>query len=57
MSAATTAHHDGGLIVLGRDWQRGEGTDCDAVANGLVSVTPLQLDLTDFEALENKAPW
>ncbi len=39
------------------DWQRGEGTDCDAVAGGLVSITPLQLDLTDFEALERKTPW
>ena len=39
------------------DWQREEGTDCAALAKGLISVTPLQLDLTDYGALSTRSPW
>ncbi|MDE1943283.1 MAG: 5'/3'-nucleotidase SurE [Betaproteobacteria bacterium] len=35
----------------------GEGTDFDAVANGWVSVTPLQVDLTHFQQLEPLQRW
>ena len=35
----------------------GEGTDFDAVANGYVSVTPLQVDLTRHTALADIADW
>ena len=38
-----------------------EGTDCKAVSDGYVSVTPLQVDLTDYKLLQNstlpKFPW
>jgi 5'-nucleotidase len=32
-------------------WQPGEGTDFAAVSQGMVSVTPLHLDLTDYRGL------
>jgi 5'-nucleotidase len=32
-----------------------EGTDLWAVEQGYVSLTPLRLDLTDYEALQNAA--
>ena len=35
----------------------GEGTDFHAVANGYVSVTPLQVDLTRYTALEEIGEW
>ena len=35
----------------------GEGTDFDAVAQGWVSVTPLQVDLTHFQQLEPLQRW
>ena len=35
----------------------GEGTDFHAVANGFVSVTPLQIDLTRHQALAPLAQW
>lgn len=35
----------------------GEGTDFDAVANGYVSVTPLQIDLTKHSMLEDIGQW
>src|SRR5690242_4520971 len=38
-----------------------DGTDCHAVNEGYVSVTPLQVDLTDYQLLQNsslpKFPW
>jgi 5'-nucleotidase len=38
-----------------------EGTDCMAVHEGYVSVTPLQVDLTDYKLLQNSTlpsfPW
>ncbi len=35
----------------------GEGTDFDAVAQGFVSVTPLQIDLTRYGAMDTVADW
>ncbi len=35
----------------------GPGTDFDAVRRGLVSVTPLHVDLTRFQALEKVSTW
>ena len=34
-----------------------EGTDIWAVANGYISVTPIQLDLTDHDLLDSLASW
>jgi 5'-nucleotidase len=33
-------------------WQNDEGTDYEAVSEGLVSITPLRNDLTDYRALD-----
>lgn len=38
------------------EWQRDRGTDHEAVASGLVSITPLHLDLTDARGLERYGP-
>lgn len=35
------------------EWQEEEGTDHAALSAGLVSVTPLHLDLTDYRGLES----
>jgi 5'/3'-nucleotidase len=35
----------------------GEGTDFHAVANGFVSITPLQMDLTRFSQMESVSAW
>jgi 5'-nucleotidase len=34
-------------------WEEAEGTDYHAVSQGLVSITPLHLDLTDYRGLES----
>jgi 5'-nucleotidase len=34
-------------------WEEAEGTDYHAVSRGLVSITPLHLDLTDYRGLES----
>ncbi len=34
------------------DWEREEGTDLDAVDRGMVSVTPLHLDFTDYASFD-----
>ena len=39
----------------GREQDAGPGTDFDAVAEGFVSVTPLQIDLTRHAALADVA--
>lgn len=44
-----------GAAGIGQD--AGEGTDFDAVANGYVSVTPLQIDLTRHTMLEDIDTW
>lgn len=38
-------------------WCEGEGTDFEAVEAGMVSVTPLQLDLTDYKSLHTVRTW
>jgi 5'-nucleotidase len=37
--------------------EAGEGTDFHATANGLISITPLQIDLTDHAASPQWARW
>ncbi len=37
------------------EWEQAEGTDFDAIARGMVSVTPLHLDLTDYAAFDRLA--
>ncbi|HXX65221.1 MAG TPA: 5'/3'-nucleotidase SurE [Bacteroidota bacterium] len=34
------------------DWEREEGTDLDAVDRNFVSITPLHLDLTDYDSFD-----
>jgi 5'-nucleotidase len=41
----------------GEGQDAGEGTDFDAIANGYVSVTPLQIDLTRHAALDTIRAW
>ncbi|MCA1799215.1 MAG: 5'/3'-nucleotidase SurE [Xanthomonadaceae bacterium] len=41
----------------GQEADAGPGTDFHAVANGFVSVTPLQVDLTRYSALDKVAGW
>lgn len=41
----------------GSEQDAGPGTDFDAIRNGFVSVTPLQLDLTSYERLEGLQTW
>ncbi|MEX0732066.1 MAG: 5'/3'-nucleotidase SurE [Aquisalimonadaceae bacterium] len=41
----------------GSEQDAGEGTDFHAVRNGFVSITPIQIDLTRYEALEKVAGW
>lgn len=41
----------------GAEQDAGPGTDFHAVATGYVSITPLQLDLTHYQALDNIASW
>jgi 5'-nucleotidase len=41
----------------GREQDAGPGTDFDAVAEGFVSVTPLQIDLTRHTALPVLSSW
>ena len=38
------------------EWEDVEGTDYHAIARGYISVTPLHLDLTDYQGLERYAP-
>jgi 5'-nucleotidase len=41
----------------GAEQDAGPGTDFDAIKNGYVSVTPLQLDLTRYERLQGLSDW
>lgn len=43
--------------AAGLEQDAGEGTDFFAINNGYVSVTPLQIDLTWYERLENLKNW
>jgi 5'-nucleotidase len=38
-------------------WFPGEETDFEAVEQGMVSVTPLHLDLTDYQSLDTLRSW
>lgn len=42
---------------VGGEQDAGEGTDFHAIRNGLVSVTPLQVDLTRYRDLDMLADW
>lgn len=41
----------------GAEQDAGPGTDFDAVRRGAVSVTPLQIDLTQYDAIDGVANW
>lgn len=41
----------------GSEQDAGPGTDFDAIRNGYVSITPLQLDMTRFDRLEGLREW
>ncbi|MCQ8182064.1 5'/3'-nucleotidase SurE [Methylomonas sp. SURF-1] len=41
----------------GSEQDAGPGTDFDAIRNGFVSITPLQLDLTRYERLAGLSEW
>jgi len=41
----------------GREQDSGPGTDFHAVRTGFISITPLQVDLTRYQALEKVASW
>jgi len=41
----------------GKEQDAGEGTDFYAISQGFVSITPLQLDLTRYEALDMLKDW
>lgn len=38
-------------------WLPGEETDFDAVDRGMISITPLHLDLTDYKSIEELRSW
>jgi 5'-nucleotidase len=38
------------------EWERDPGTDFDAIDRGMVSVSPLHLDLTDYAAFDRLKP-
>ena len=41
----------------GAEQDAGPGTDFDAIRRGAVSVTPLQIDLTRYDAIDGVARW
>ncbi|MFW5425851.1 MAG: 5'/3'-nucleotidase SurE [Methylophagaceae bacterium] len=41
----------------GEEQDAGPGTDFDAVRRNAVSITPLQIDLTNYKAIDNVATW
>jgi 5'-nucleotidase len=41
----------------GAEQDAGPGTDFDAVRRGFISITPIQVDLTRYQALEQVASW
>jgi 5'-nucleotidase len=38
-------------------WKQDEGSDFAAIEQGLVSITPLRTDMTDYRALETLRNW
>ena len=43
--------------AVGQEQDAGEGTDFYAVANGYCSVTPLSVDMTAYQSLQNMKDW
>ena len=43
--------------TLGSELDAGEGTDFHAIANGFASVTPLTVDMTAHDSLQNISTW
>ncbi|WP_371182461.1 5'/3'-nucleotidase SurE [Xanthomonas sacchari] len=43
--------------AAGREQDAGPGTDFHAVRTGFISITPIQVDLTRYQALEKVASW
>jgi len=43
--------------LLGKELDGSEGTDFHAVANGYASVTPLTVDMTAHQSIENMTNW
>ena len=41
----------------GLNWVREPDTDFDAIVNNFISVTPIRLDLTDFDAIKSIEKW
>lgn len=41
----------------GAEQDAGEGTDFHAIRNGYVSITPLQIDLTQYDSLDKVSQW
>jgi 5'-nucleotidase len=39
------------------DFEAADGTDCHALNEGFISVTPLHLDLTNFQSFESLSSW
>ena len=46
-----------GSALLVRNMMPVPGTDFDAIRRGAVSVTPLQIDLTSYKAMDGVAEW
>ena len=46
-----------GIGPAGAEQDAGPGTDFDAIRRGAVSVTPLQIDLTRYDAIDGVAKW
>ena len=38
-------------------WQEDSGSDYTAIENGLVAITPLRSDMTDYQALSKLKDW
>jgi len=60
--AVIQSHDPRGHIIYwvgppGGEQDAGPGTDFDAIRNGYVSITPLQLDLTRYERLDVLSDW
>jgi 5'-nucleotidase len=41
----------------GEEQDAGEGTDFFAIRQGFISITPLQIDLTRYDSLQNLHQW
>ena len=50
-------HRGGGSAPAGPEQDAGPGTDFHAVRTGHISITPIHVDLTRYQALEQVASW